>query len=234
MTHPDRADERLDVGMAAQRTLVDEAVRRGAVPRGWKAGLGTTAARAALGTDAPLVGHLLDTTWCAPGSSISLEGWSAPIAEAELALRIGEDVPAGVAPEEAIDHVDALAPAIELVDLDPPPTDVARILAGNLFHRAWSTGAFRPLHNVTDLRTSRARVRSMGLDLEVVTDVEAATGSARDVVAEVFRIATRYGRGLVRGDVIILGSMVPPQAVLPGGAFAVTLDDHPPLSVRFD
>jgi 2-keto-4-pentenoate hydratase len=120
-------DDRLEAGMAAQRVLLDDAVRRGAQQAGWKAGLGGAAARASLGTDAPLVGVLLDTTSTIPGATVSLDGWTAPRAEAEIALR----------------------------------------------------------------------------------------------------------GGLRRGDVVILGSMVPVQTIGSGGTFTVMLDDHEPVSVRF-
>jgi len=226
-------DELVDGGMPALLALLADAEQHGARQVGWKAGLGTAAARAALGTDAPLVGFLLDTTRTTPGASVTLTDWAAPRAEAEIALRIARDVPDGTPPDQVVEHVDAFAAAIELVDLDPPPTEVARVLSGNIYHRAWCTGAFRPLTAALDLRTSRARIRSMDADLEPVSDVEAATGPAREVLAEVGRIAARSGRGLRRGDIVILGSMVPPQAIGPGGTFTVALDDAEPVSVRF-
>jgi len=226
-------DDRLDAGMAAQRGLLHDAVERGARQVGWKAGLGTAAARASLGTVAPLVGFLLDATSVIPGATVSLDGWTSPRAEAEIALRVGRDVPEGTPQDEVIGFFDAIAPAIELVDLSFPPTDVSRVLAGNIYHRAWCTGAFRPLPSIDDLRASRARVSSMDQELDLVTDVEAATGPARDVVGEVGRVAARHGRGLRQGDVVILGSMVPVQTIGSGGTFAVMLDDHEPVSVRF-
>jgi len=226
-------DELVNSGMGAMLQLLAEAEQHGARQVGWKAGLGTAAARAALGTAAPLVGFLLDTSRTTPGASVTLTGWAAPRAEAEIALRIARDVPAGTPPDRVVEHVDAFAPAIELVDLDPPPTEVARVLSGNIYHRAWCTGAFRPLTAALDLRTSGASIRSMDVDLEPVSDVEAATGPAREVLAEVGRIAVRSGRGLRRGDIVILGSMVPPQTIGAGGTFTVALDDAEPVSVRF-
>lgn len=225
-------DARFDVGMSGQQALLAEATGSGAQQVGWKAGLGSPAARTTLAIDAPLVGFLLDATRVDPGATVAVSGWTAPRAEAEIALRLGSDVAADADPDTAIAKVAAVAVAIELVDLAPPPTDVAATLAGNIFHRHWATGPFLPVDGPLRFDGATARVHAMGEDLDVVSDVEAATGRAGDVLAEVARMAARYGRGLRGGDVVILGSMVPPHPVGPGGTFRVALDGHEPIELR--
>jgi 2-keto-4-pentenoate hydratase len=224
-------DGLLDAGMEAQQELLRTAEARGATQAGWKAGFGTRHWRDTFGLDAPLVGFLLDTTLVPVGTPVSLAGWTAPRAEAELAMRLGSDVSSGATAEEALAAVEALAPAIELVDMTPAPEGPSIVLAGDIYHRHWITGTFAPMPPDGDLSGLVGHVTAMGEAMDPVRDVQAATGRAGEVLAEVARIAQRHGRGLRAGDVVILGSIVPPTPVAAGGSFHYVLGDHAPLEV---
>ena len=224
-------DDRLDPGMTAQASLLRDVEATGAAQAGWKAGFGTPAWREQFGLAAPLVGFLLDTSRIEPDAHVEIGAWTAPRGEAEIAMRLGSDVPADATPAQALSAVDAIAPAIELVDLDPAPTDPAEVLSGNIYHRCWVTGPFDTTRAGGDLRGLVGHVTIMGATMDAVTDVEAATGPAGEVLAEVARMAARHGRGLRAGDVVILGSIVPPTAVAPGGTFHYVLGDAPALEV---
>lgn len=227
-------DARLDPGMTRQRELVTRAEHDGATQVGWKAGLGTAEWRARFGLDAPLVGFLLDRTELTAGTPVAVGGWTNPRAEAEVAVRLGADVPGGASAAQALAAVAGVAPAIELVDTHPAPEDPVEILACGVYHRHWLTGTFRAAGDVEALLAGLVgHVTVMGTRLDPVTDVQAATGRAGDVLAEVARIGARHGRGLLAGDVVILGSIVPPASVAPDGAFRFELADHPPLEVTF-
>lgn len=215
--------------MRLQRELVAAAEAEGVMQVGWKAGFGAPAARERFGLDAPLVGALLDRTRLDTEAVVSISGWKEARAEAELAMLIGEDLAGDVTPEHALARVAGLAPAIELVDLHPVPDSPAEALAGNIFHRHWMTGAFDEPPRDMDLSGLIAVVDAMETDLTQVGDVEALTGRAGDVIAEVARIAARHSRGLLRGDVVILGSVVPPTPVAPGEGFRFTLSGYPPI-----
>lgn len=227
-------DARLDPGMVRQRELVERAEQDGAAQAGWKAGLGTAEWRARLGLDAPLVGFLLDRTELAAGSPVAIGDWRNPRAEAEVAVRLGEDVPDGATASQALAAVAGVAPAIELVDTYPAPEDPVEILACGVYHRHWLTGSFLVTDDVEALLVGLVgHVTVMGTRLDPVIDVQAATGGAGDVLAEIARIGARHGRGLRAGDVVILGSIVPPASVAPGGTFRFELGDHPALEVAF-
>jgi 2-keto-4-pentenoate hydratase len=219
----DRHDQRLGPGLEAQAALLSAAVRQGAVQLGWKAGFGTTAARAALGLDAPLVGFLLDSSHRDPGARIPVGDWVDPRGEAEVALRLGVDVPGGATREQALGAVDAIAPGIELVDLAPPPAGPVEALSCNLFHRHWIVGEFAPVAAGGPFAGLVGDVTIMGTMFEPVTDLEATTGDAGEILAEVARMGARQGRGLRAGDVVILGSIVPPSPIAAGGAVHFTL-----------
>jgi 2-oxo-3-hexenedioate decarboxylase len=224
-------DDRLDPGMRAQVALLRDAESGGAAQAGWKAGFGTSAWREKFGLAAPLVGYLLDTTRIDPDAHVAVGSWTAPRGEAEIAMRLGRDVSGDATPEQALAAVDAIAPAIELVDLDPAPVDPSQVLSGNIYHRCWVTGPFDTARAGGDLSGLIGRVTIMGDDMGTVTDVESSTGPAGEILAEVARIAQRHGRGLRSGDIVILGSIVPPTAIAPGGTFHYVLGDAPALEV---
>lgn len=216
-------DDRLLPGISHQKALVRELAAGGTTVVGWKAGLGAPATRAALGLAAPLIGLLLDATEERTGTTVPIATWQRPLAEAEVAVRLGRDVAIDASPTDVLDAVDALAPAIKLVDLSPPPEDPAIVLAGNIFHRAWLTGPFASLDGPLELRGRTMTVRMHDEGPVVVEALEALTGPAGTVLAETARMSALIGRGLRAGDVVLLGSVIPPRAVVPGDTFRVTL-----------
>jgi 2-keto-4-pentenoate hydratase len=146
-------DERVRAGLARQlatrRALLDD----GAEHLGWKVGVGTPAAMAAIGTDGPLVGFLTRRGELAPGAEAVIADWGAPVAEAEIAVRLGTDLEAGATRERAAAAVDAVAPAIELADVAGDRTDVEAVVAGNVFHRHVLLGPWDPARAGLDAAT---------------------------------------------------------------------------------
>lgn len=226
-------DERMNAGMQAQAGLLAHMEASGAMQAGWKAGLSSAAARAMFQHDVALVGFLLDTTRIVSGSEVAIGNWTAPRAEAELAMRLRVDVGPDVEPDAALAAVEAIAPAIELVDLSPPPEDLIAVLSGNIFHRRWLTGTFDSTRSAARLEMLAGHVSLMGEALAPVTDVEELTGSAGAILAEIARTAARHGRGLLAGDIVILGSIVPPVPVAAGETLQYELSGYDPISVSF-
>lgn len=224
-------DDRLDDGMREQRALVAAREASGASQCGWKAGFGAPAARERFALDAPLVGALLDRTRLDPGSVVPIGTWRDPRAEAEIAVLLGADVAPGASSEQAWASVAGLAPAIELVDLPPAPDTPAAALAGNLFHRHWITGSFEGPPAGPGLSGLVAEVHVMGGEPGRIDDVEALTGSAAETLLEIARIGERHGRGLLQGDIVILGAVLPPAPIGAAGSFCFTLSGHPTISV---
>jgi len=164
---------------------------------------------------------------------VAIGNWVTPRSEAELALRLGEDVPGDAGPAAALAAVDAIAPAIELVDVNPPPEDLTAVLSSNVLHKLWLTGEFDTSRAGGRLDGLVGHVTVMGQELDPVTEMEALTGNAGEILAEVARMAERHGRGLRAGDIVILGSIVPPQVVAPGGSFRFGLSGYEPIEAIF-
>ena len=68
-------------GMAAQLATRRARIAAGEKPLGWKVGLGAPASMQKLGLQGPLVGFLMQRALLLSGSTVSLAGWSKPVAE---------------------------------------------------------------------------------------------------------------------------------------------------------
>lgn len=219
-------DDRLTAGMARQRA----ALPTGAARLGWKVGMNAPAAYAAFGLDGPVAAQLTTATLVAAGGTVSLAGWATPRCEAEVAVRLAVDVPGDVTREAAMAAVEALAPAIELVDLGTRRPEVDEVLAGGIFHRAVVLGAWD---------TARAGLALDGVSLTVRgtdADVDGVDPQGVADLGEILRHTASFvaaaGDGLRAGDVVITGAIAPPAAVRPGQEPVVDLGPLGAVSVR--
>jgi 2-oxo-3-hexenedioate decarboxylase len=200
-------------GMRAQLARRDAELAEGAEPLGWKIGINVPAVQERLGIDAPVVGYMTSRSPVEPGGQADVSGWSTPMLEPEVAIRVGEDGRAA-----------SLAPAIELVDVDLPFDDVEAILAGNIFHRAVVLGDERP----RDSAAGRCRVLVDGEEAATVPvecDVEGT-------IAHVAAFLELYGARLSPGEVIIAGSLTAPLPVTPGSRIEVEVGELGAVSVN--
>ena len=109
-------------GMVAQL-----AKRRGAYCRevksqsAGKSELGAPATMLKMGLSAPIVGFLMQRAQLPSGGTASLKGYSRPVAEPEICVRMARDLQPGASADQAAAAVKEILPAIELADLDPVP-----------------------------------------------------------------------------------------------------------------
>jgi 2-keto-4-pentenoate hydratase len=184
---------------------------------GWKVGFGAPASMAALGIDRPLVGHLTVSRQLAPGSAVSVGEWTRPLLEPEIAAYVG--------PDRA---VVGWSLAIELADLDHPPDDIEKILAGNVYHRHVLLGDRVPVlpdDRGVSVRLDGAEVAATSRPDELVGDL----GWVLETTASTLR---ESGNALRAGDVVITGSMVPPLDIAPGQSWEVSAPGLGTIGVR--
>jgi 2-keto-4-pentenoate hydratase len=224
-------DERVIAGMARQRDAMASVLYDGGRRIGWKVGMNAPAAQEALGLDGPVAGYLTDAALLADGATVSLDGWETPRLEAEVAVRLSRDVPGDASREDAMAAVDAVAAAIELVDLGSRALSLEEILGGNVFHRAVVLGPWD---------TSRAGLRLDGVALDVRGLVDEVAGADPQGIADLGEILRHTawflaaaGEGLSAGDVVITGAIVPPAPVEAGFEVVVDLGPAGRASVRF-
>jgi 2-keto-4-pentenoate hydratase len=225
-------DSRIVRGMTAQLERLDAALGEGERPLGWKVGFGSPAAMERLGIDAPLVGHLVSGARIGSGGVVSLDGWSNPIAEPEVAVHMGEDLPDKADRETAVRAIAGLGPAIELVDLYPPPEDVEEILACDLYQRGVVLGPMDRSRHGGSADGLVGRV-CVGEREQATDDVTAMTGDLIDLIRHVAGVLAGFGRRLEAGQVVITGSIVPPVGVHPGDRLRFELDPIGAVAVRF-
>lgn len=232
-TGPPSADPRIARGMAAQFALRRARLAAGEKALGWKVGFGAPAAMEKLHIRAPLIGFLTDRARLASGTTLALAGWVKPVAEPEIAVHMGRDLPGGADADAARAAIAALGPAIELADLDRAPDDVEAILAGNIYQRHVILGpcdASRAGGAVVGLT---GRVVRNGRETAVTSDPQALTGDLIDVVRHVADVLAAHGERLRAGHVIICGSIVPPLWMEPEEEIVFELDPVGAVSIRF-
>lgn len=202
-------------------------------PMGWKAGFVSATAREALGLDGLLAGCLTEETLLESGASIDVGGWSSPAFEAEVAVRLGTDLPAGADPDGAAAAIDAVAAAIELIDPDESLRDPEQIMDLNVFHRRFLLGEFLAIED-------RAALDAVRIDVEIDSETIAAAVDPRDelgalgsVVAGVARRLAPRDIALNYRDIIITGAAIPPIAVTGGERFTVRLSSSEAV-IRID
>ena len=197
-------------GMKAQLDLRRRALAAGDRPLGWKVGFGAPAAMKSLGIEAPLIGYMTEASRVPPGGTVSLAGWAKPVAEPEVAVYLGRDLPGGADAGRAAAAIAALGPAIELADLDKPPQDVTAILAGNIYHRRVILGPGDAGRAGGDCSGLCGRVFRRGHEIATVDAVETNTGNLVAIVAHVANLLAAVGERLRADEIIICGSITPP------------------------
>jgi 2-keto-4-pentenoate hydratase len=211
-------NQKIAAGMRAQLGRRDAELVAGAESLGWKMGLTVPAVQESLGLSGPVVGYMTTGSRLAPGAAQSLAGFTASLAEPEVAIHVGDG-----------GAIAGLGPAIEVVDIDLPFEDVEAILAGNIFHRAVLLGppvAHASLDGVV------AQVSKDGEPIGEASPSE-VVGDPADTVSYVTDYLDPHGAALAGGEVIIAGSLTPPVPVGPGESFELDLGPLGSLSLGF-
>jgi 2-keto-4-pentenoate hydratase len=214
------ADERITEGMKHQLADLRRKLDRDERPLGYKLGFGTEQAMKNLGTDAPLVGHLVTANRLESGAVVDISNWGNPKLEPEIVARAGEQ-----------GEITAIGAAIELVDLDTSISDPQAILEANIFQRHVLLG---PVSEGADPAEAKLTVLVDGEEVAAADDVTAATGDLDGLVKHVAKTLKAAGAQLQRGDMVICGSIVPALDIAPGATVEVRLPPLGSLVVNFE
>ncbi len=227
-------DARVVRGMRAQLELRRRRLDGGDEPLGWKVGFGAPAMLERLDITGPLVGFLTRGARLRSGESISLAGWAKPVAEPEIAVHIGRDVPAGAGREAAAAAIAGISPAIELADLTTPPEDPEHILSGNIYQRHVVLSGTVPARAGGAADGLTCRLIRHGRESARTTDPQANTGEWVSIVRHVADVLAAFGERLRAGEIIITGSVVAPVVIEAGeDGIAFEVDPLGDVAVRF-
>lgn len=208
-------DPRIARGMTEQLAKRRARIAAGDAPLGWKVGFGAPAAMEKFGITAPLVGYLLQSGRLASGATVSLAGWTKPIAEPEIAVTIGHDLAPGGDRAAAAAAIVALTPAFEFADAELPFDDPEAILEVNIFQRHVVLGPSDPMRAGGNTAGLTGRVTRDGKESGRTSDPEANTGNIVDIVRHVADLLGAFGERLRAGEIIITGSVVAPLLIEP-------------------
>ena len=193
-------------GFAAQLDAMRARLAAGMPRRGWKLGINVPEIQSKLGLKHSLVGWLDGDKVLRSGAKLSIPPGSLFHVEPELCLRLEEAVDAGADPSTARAAVDAVAPALEIVDYAKPATTLTDIVQHSMFHAACVLGDWRPVppHGRIDIAQGvRLRVGSRESEAARADLVAADVG---EIVLLVAKVLGEAGERLLSGDLILSGS----------------------------
>ena len=217
--------QRIDQGMRVQFGNLETALAGGAKHIGWKIGITAKAAQVKYGLDGPIIAYLTDRTERPSGHVHPQRDGADFRVEAEIFLRMGEDLGAGATLDEARLAIAGMGPAIELIDLSHPGEPLDALLGHCIWHEAVlfgpesAPGKFRgadyaPLPQVL----KNGEVARTPDDNLVPADLSA-------LALHVANLLGRQGRRLKAGERIICGSFTVPLPVSAGDRIEVDFGD---------
>lgn len=212
------------------RFVALRAQERGALA-GYKIALATAAMQAFVGVGAPQAGRILHSTVQPSPGRVRAADFVRLIVEFEVGVKLADDLPAADAPfsrERVAAAVGAVMPALELADdraadygkLRTHPLD---LIADNTWNEGVVLGDGVEAWRGVDLGTVRGRAHVNGVLAGEGTGAD-ALGHPLDAVAWVARHLASLGRGLLRGDIVITGSLVTSKFVQRGDRVSFSLD----------
>jgi 2-keto-4-pentenoate hydratase len=194
---------------AVQAEVVAGLLPAGARTIGFKVACTSQVAQAALRIDEPLFGRLLSSSSHASGATLPSAGFMHRVIEAEFAFRLGSDVvprPGGHTVESITGHIDAVIPAIEVVDYHYADWTIGalQVAADNAIHGAWVYGDPLLDWDLLDLASAAVTVRRSG-SVETTGSGAAVLGHPLRVMAWLADELPRFGLALAAGDVVTTG-----------------------------
>ena len=198
---------------------------------GYKIALSSLEMQRFVGVDRPQAGCMLESTLRSSPATVRAADYCRLIVEFEIAVRLAEDLPTADAPysrDRVAAAVGAVMPAIEIADdRNADYTQLARHPLELIADNSWNEGAVLGA-DVADWKA---------LDLAAVRGVASINGKAvgegrgsgalghpLDALAWVADHRARQGRGLLRGDIVITGSLITSKTVTAGDVVVFETD----------
>jgi len=221
MTAPDWQNPVVRDGVRRMLENRAQLMEQGEVMIGWKLAFGAPVWLEKFGTSGPLPGFLPGSRRHPSGAVVSVEGWTRPVAESEMAVYLQDDVDD---PGRVADSISAIGPAIELADVDKAPEDIAEVLAANIFHKAVILGEADLSRAGGDISGVEARVSRGGEIVDATSDPQALIGELVPILTHTARLLEAFGEKLRAGEVVITGSVFAHLQLSPGEEIGFRLD----------
>ncbi|MBC7133722.1 MAG: fumarylacetoacetate hydrolase family protein [Roseovarius sp.] len=194
-----------DQGYAVQERLVARRLARGERAVGIKLGLTSHAKMEQVGVREVIVGRLTDAMRMEEGGTIALERLIHPRIEPEIAFLLSRPLPREPGLSEALACVEALAPALEIIDsrYENFRFDLGDVIADNSSSAGFILGQWHPAD--TDIADLGIRLSVGGALRESGSSAAILGHPARALVAAA-RIAAKRGIATGAGDIVMAGA----------------------------
>jgi 2-keto-4-pentenoate hydratase len=208
---------------------------------GYKIALTSAQMRRFAGLDNPLAGAMLERTVRRTPAGVQARDYGRLLVEFEIAVELAEDLPAADAPffrDRVAKAVGAVMPALELADdrnadYAELPRHPFELIADN----AWNEGAVLgyPIKawQQLDLAAARGVATINGQAVGEGRGAD-AMGHPFNAVAWIADHLAAHGRGLLRGDVVITGSLIASKYPKAGDFIQFSMEGLGEVELRVD
>jgi 2-oxo-3-hexenedioate decarboxylase len=205
----------VDDAYEIQRLSIDRRLARGEKLVGLKLGFTSKAKMIQMGVDDMIWGRLTDQMTIEQGATIDLANYVHPRVEPEIAFLIKQPLRGEVGLEKALAAVDAVAPAMELIDsrYEAFKFNLADVVADNCSSSGYVIGAWR--EPAVDLQNLNMRLDFDGDTVQQGSSA-AILGDPLESLVNAARLADSAGFGLEPGWVLLAGAATAAEALRPG------------------
>ncbi|MEZ4493657.1 MAG: hypothetical protein R3C29_10150 [Dehalococcoidia bacterium] len=217
------ASDAYRVGMETQMARFHEALNAGMPRLGWKVALSDASAMQRLGIDEPAVAWLDGNRLLRPGDAYLAPAGARTAVEAEVAIRIDES-----------GTIEAVAPAIEFIDLSRPGGAIDIILSHAVFHDAVLLGQEQPFGDWVNSNwppNGWPTISKNGVVADILQPSMAPGDFAALAAAKSTQLRTA-GEKLEADDWIITGSLTTPVPAGEGDEITIEYGVLGTLTVR--
>jgi 2-oxo-3-hexenedioate decarboxylase len=205
----------VDEAYAAQSLSMQRRYARGEKRIGMKMGLTSRAKMVQVGVSDMVWGRLTDKMREEEGATVSLSRYIHPRAEPEIAFLMKKPLAGIVSPIEAMAAVEAVAPAIEMIDsrYDNFKFDVGDVIADNSSSSGFVVGNWFAVD--TDISNLGIILSVNGRPIEIGSTAAILGHPVRSLVAAA-RMVGAAGEALNPGDIVLAGGATAAIAMVAG------------------
>ncbi|HTE54555.1 MAG TPA: fumarylacetoacetate hydrolase family protein [Kofleriaceae bacterium] len=213
----------LEDAYAVQRASIARRLERGERRVGMKMGFTSRAKMIQMGIDDVIWGRLTDGMRVEDGGEIDLADRVHPRVEPEIAFVVGRELPRSVGPAEALAAVEAIAPALEIIDSRYRAFrfSLADVVADNASSSGFVLGPWSPPS--VDISSLRMTLELDGRPVEIGSSAEILGHPLRSLVAAA-RLGADAGEPLRAGDIVMAGGATAAVALRRGARARVVVE----------
>ena len=224
----------LDDAYRVQAAGVAERLDAGEHISGVKLGLTSKAKAEQMGVKDVIIGVVTDAMVVADGGVLDIAAGVHPRVEPEIAFRIRGDINPSDPPEDLRSVVDAVAPALEIIDsrYENFSFTLPDVVADNTSASHYVIGPWRELLPGETFRLAD-RFVELSIDDELVEagSTTAILGDPWQAVTDTIRMAAQYGHSLPADGVLLAGAATAAVGLTPGTTVSVVVEDLGAVSV---